>query len=140
MSTEVASAKGSSRRFASRAFWIVIGTALVIVGVVALFIPLLPTTPFLLLGAACYARSSLRFYGWLKKSPVLGDYVRSYERRVPLPIWVLVLTVLAVWSALVFTALFLVKEPYLQILLVAVAVTETILLPLWNRKSIGIGG
>ena len=113
---------------------------MVIVGVVALFIPLLPTTPFLLLGAACYARSSLRFYGWLKKSPVLGDYVRSYERRVPLPIWVLVLTVLAVWSALVFTALFLVKEPYLQILLVAVAVTETILLPLWNRKSIGIGG
>ena len=123
-----------SRSFASRAFWILSGTALVIVGVVAIFIPLIPTTPFLLLGAACYAKSSLRFYGWLNKSPVLGDYVRSYEERIPLPIWVLVLTILAVWFAVMVTSFFLLREPYLQLILIAVAVTETIALPLWNRR------
>ena len=122
------------RSFASRTFWILSGTALVIVGAVAIFIPLIPTTPFLLLGAACYAKSSLRFYGWLKKSPVLGDYVRSYEERIPLPVWVLVLTILAVWSAVIITTLFLLREPYLQLILIAVAVTETIALPLWNRR------
>jgi uncharacterized membrane protein YbaN (DUF454 family) len=135
MEEEIANTTGS-RHFANRVFWILSGTALVIIGVIALLIPLIPTTPFLLLGAACYARSSLRFYGWLKKSPVLGDYVRSYEEKVPLPAWVLALTILAVWSAMLLTALFLLKEPYLQILLVAVAMAETVLLPLWNRKGI----
>jgi uncharacterized membrane protein YbaN (DUF454 family) len=122
------------RRFFHRMFWILSGTALVIIGGIALFIPLIPTTPFLLLGAACYAKSSLRFYGWLKRSPVLGDYVRSSEVRIPLPGWVLVLTIVAIWSAVICTSLFLVKEPYLQLILIVVAVTETILLPLWNRK------
>jgi uncharacterized membrane protein YbaN (DUF454 family) len=124
-----------SRSFASRTFWILLGTVFVIVGAIAIFIPLIPTTPFLLLGAACYAKSSLRFHGWLKRSPVLGDYVRSYEERIPLPVWVLVLTILAVWSAVLYTSLFLLREPYLQIILIAVAVAETILLPLWNRRS-----
>jgi uncharacterized membrane protein YbaN (DUF454 family) len=124
-----------SRRFVGRIFWMLIGTAFVIIGAIALLIPLIPTTPFLLLGAACYAKSSLRFHGWLKRSPVLGDYVRSYEEKTPLPVWVLVLTILAVWSAVVFTTLFLVREPYLQIILIAVALAETILLPLWNRRT-----
>jgi uncharacterized membrane protein YbaN (DUF454 family) len=123
-----------SRSLASRTFWILSGTAFVIVGAVAIFIPLIPTTPFLLLGAACYAKSSLRFYGWLKKSPVLGDYVRSYEERIPLPVWVLVLTILAVWIAVTVTSFLLLREPYLQPILIAVAVTETIALPLWNRR------
>jgi uncharacterized membrane protein YbaN (DUF454 family) len=126
--------KVSSRSLASRTFWILSGTAFVIVGAVAIFIPLIPTTPFLLLGAACYAKSSLRFYGWLKKSPVLGDYVRSYEERIPLPVWVLVLTILAVWIAVLVTSFFLLREAYLQLILIAVAVTETIALPLWNRR------
>jgi uncharacterized membrane protein YbaN (DUF454 family) len=135
MSTEVVSEKAPSRRFASRAFWIVIGTALVLVGAVALIIPLLPTTPFLLLGAACYAKSSQRFHRLLKRSPVLGDYIRSYEGKVPLPFWVLVLTIVLVWSAMILTSIFLVSDLYLQLILVAVALTETIVLPLWNRRS-----
>jgi uncharacterized membrane protein YbaN (DUF454 family) len=123
-----------SRRFIGRTLWMLSGTILVIIGAIALLIPLIPTTPFLLLGAACYAKSSLRFYGWLKKSPVLGDYVRSYEERIPLPVWVLVLTILAVWIAVLVTSFFLLREAYLQLILIAVAVTETIALPLWNRR------
>jgi uncharacterized membrane protein YbaN (DUF454 family) len=123
-----------SRHFIGRIFWILSGTVFVIIGAIALLIPLIPTTPFLLLGAACYAKSSLRFHNWLKRSLVLGDYVRSYEERIPLPVWLLVLTLLAVWSAVIYTSLFWVKEPYLQLILIAVAVAETILLPLWNRR------
>ena len=111
------------------------GTALVIVGAIALAVPLIPTTPFLLLGAACYAKSSRRFHAWLKRSPLLGDYVRSYEGRTPLPAWVLFLTLALVWFGVVFTCLFLVDELYIQAILIAVAVTETVVLPLWNRKS-----
>lgn len=116
------------------------GTALVIVGAIALAIPLIPTTPFLLLGAACYAKGSRRFHGWLKRSPLLGDYVRSYEGRTPLPGWLLVLTLVLVWIGVLFTCLFLVNELYLQAILIAVAVTETVVLPLWNRKSPEVAG
>ncbi len=121
--------------FTSRAFWLLTGTLFVIIGAVALLVPLLPTTPFLLLGSACYAKSSHRFHGWLKRSPVLGDYVLSYEGGVSLPVWVLALTILSIWAAMTMTSLFLVKEPYLQLILVAVAVIETIVLSTWNKRT-----
>ena len=48
------------------------GSLCVLLGVIGLFLPLLPTTPFMLLAAACYARGSSRFYGWLTTHPLFG--------------------------------------------------------------------
>lgn len=50
----------------------------VALGVVGIFLPLLPTTPFLLLAAACFMRSSKRFYLWLVEHPQLGPWIRDY--------------------------------------------------------------
>ena len=66
---------------------------------------------------------------------MLGDYVLSYEGGVSLPVWVLALTILSIWAAMTMTSLFLVKEPYLQLILVAVAVIETIVLSTWNKRT-----
>ena len=55
-----------------------IGTLSVFLGFLGIFIPLLPTTPFLLLAAACYIRSSDRFYQWLIDNKWLGRYIRDY--------------------------------------------------------------
>ncbi len=66
---------------------------------------------------------------------MLGDYVRSYEGGVPLPVWVLALSILSVWTAIIMASLFLAKEPHLQLVLVAVAAIETIVLPMWNRRT-----
>ncbi|MQY69713.1 MAG: DUF454 family protein, partial [Firmicutes bacterium] len=54
--------KGSSGLV--RRLWIGLGTFFVVLGIIGIFLPLLPTTPFLLLAAACYARGSRRFYDW----------------------------------------------------------------------------
>lgn len=51
-----------------------VGTASVALGVVGIMVPLLPTTPLLLLAAFCSARSPERFYHWLMDSPCLGGY------------------------------------------------------------------
>ena len=62
----------------SRWALIIIGSFFTGLGILGLFLPLLPTTPFLLLAAACYIRSSERFYNWLINNKWLGNYIKNY--------------------------------------------------------------
>lgn len=52
-----------------------------VIGIIGIFLPLLPTTPFILLASACYARSSVRFYNWLMNHPRLGPPLRDWKVR-----------------------------------------------------------
>ena len=69
-----------SRRI-PRPVLVVVGVAAVVVGAVGVVVPLLPTTPFLLLAAACFMRSSDRLYRWLTRNRLLGDYIRNYREH-----------------------------------------------------------
>ena len=64
------------------------GTFFLVLGIIGIFIPLLPTTPFLLLAAACYIRGSKKFYYWLIKNKWFGKYIKNYQegRGVPLKV------------------------------------------------------
>ncbi len=68
-----------------RAVLIVVGTAAFALGVIGIFVPVLPTTPFLLVAAACYARSSTRLYEWLLSRPSIGPIVTEWRRSRSLP-------------------------------------------------------
>lgn len=59
---------------------ITIGLISAIVGFIGIVVPLLPTTPFLLLAAVCFSRSSERFNRWLVSTKVYGEYVESFKR------------------------------------------------------------
>lgn len=58
---------------------VLVGHLFVAIGVIGIFVPLLPTTPFLLLAAGCYARGSERLYGWLRSHPRLGPVLVSWQ-------------------------------------------------------------
>lgn len=63
-----------------------IGWLSVALGVIGIFLPVLPTTPFLLLAAACFMRSSRRFYHWLVEHPHLGPWIRDYLEGNGIPL------------------------------------------------------
>ncbi|OGS17215.1 MAG: hypothetical protein A2234_03795 [Elusimicrobia bacterium RIFOXYA2_FULL_58_8] len=74
-----------------------ISTALALLGIL---LPVLPTTPFLLLAAWCFARSSPRLYNWLHENGLFGGYLRRYRNGEGLPLHVKVTTISLLWLTL----------------------------------------
>ena len=70
---------------AVRVALVVAGTGFVGLGVLGAFLPVLPTTPFMLLAAACYARASTRFYNGLLNNRLFGPTVREWRRHRSIP-------------------------------------------------------
>lgn len=97
-----------------------IGWLSVVLGVLGIFLPVLPTTPFLLLAAGCFARTSPRFYQWLVAHPRLGQYLVYYLDGKGMPLKAKVYTLLLMWSMLLLTAFVLVQRPMLHYLLPAI--------------------
>ena len=64
-----------------RAAWILCGAVALALGVIGLFLPLLPTVPFLLLAAFCFARSSTWLHNWLLAHPTFGPPIKDWQRR-----------------------------------------------------------
>lgn len=64
-----------------RAFWIALGLLTAGVGIVGIFLPLLPTTPFLLIASYAFARSSPRLHRWLQDHPRLGPILRDWQQH-----------------------------------------------------------
>lgn len=105
--------------------WITAGSISLALGTLGLFVPVLPTTPFLLLSAYCYSRGSDRFYHWLVHRSLFGTYIRNYREGLGLPLSQKVITITLLWltigAAIVFGGL----DWWLRILLVGIAAGVT---------------
>ena len=88
---------------------IILGSISLILGVIGIFLPLLPTTPFLLLTAALYIRSSERLYLWLIHQKYLGTYIRNFREHRAIPLRAKIISVSLVWITLIYCA-FLVSD------------------------------
>ena len=109
-----------------RPLLIAIGTLCVALGVIGMFVPILPTTPFLLLAAACYARSSDRFLHWLLYNRWFGAYIRNYREGRGMPLASKVLTMLALWATLGLSIGFAVSLMWVRLLLAFIGIAVTI--------------
>ena len=105
-------------------FFIFVGSASLALGVLGVFIPVLPTTPFLLLSSFCYLRSSRSMYNWLIHHKVFGSYIYCYLTYKAIPKKTKVGTILFLWVTLIISML-LVDSWHLRgfLMLVGIAVT-----------------
>lgn len=104
-----------------KAILIFVGTAFVGLGVLGMFLPLVPTTVFLLLAAYCYSRSSQRFHDWLLANRVCGPYIRNYRSGKGISIRQKIGTLISLWLSIGLSIWLLSGGFWVTLLLVAVA-------------------
>jgi uncharacterized membrane protein YbaN (DUF454 family) len=95
------------------------GTAFVALGIAGIVVPVLPTTPFLLLAAACYARASTRFYGALVRSRLFGPMILEWRRHRSVPKRTKAVAIALMAATLGVSIVFAVEHPYARIGLAA---------------------
>ena len=81
-------------------FYNLAGALAVLLGVLGIFLPLLPTTPFLLLASWCFARGSDRLHHWLLSHRVFGEYLRNFEAGRGIPLKAKIVATLMLWGSL----------------------------------------
>jgi uncharacterized membrane protein YbaN (DUF454 family) len=101
------------------------GTVSVGVGIAGIFIPILPTTPFLLLAAYCYMRSSSRLHRRLLNNRFFGAYVRNYIEGRGMPLHLKIITIALLWITIGLTTAFAVQHIAIRIVLIIIAVAVT---------------
>jgi len=115
---------------------VICGTLSLLLGAVGIFFPVLPTTPFLLLSAACYARSSVRLHSWLLNNRIFGSYIRDYQEGRGVSLRHKIAALVLLWLSIGYAAGFAVSRTWLRILLLGIAAGVTIhLCKLKTRKG-----
>ena len=104
----------------------VLGFIFVGIGIIGIFVPVLPTTVWLLLAAGCWMRSSKRFYQWLMNNRFLGVYIRNYREERGITLRHKIVTLALLWAGIGVSALILVSRLWLSLLLFGVAIGVTV--------------
>lgn len=104
----------------------IIGSVSLALGIMGIFLPVLPTTPFLLLSAALYMRSSQRLYDWLMSHKHLGPYIKNFREHKALPLRVKIVSVTMVWVTLLYCAISVANEWWMSALFIAIAIGVSI--------------
>ncbi|MBI9104299.1 MAG: YbaN family protein [Spirochaetales bacterium] len=106
-------------------FLLITGHLFLSLGITGIFLPVLPTTPFLLLSAACYMKSSERLYTWLVNHKFFGLYIRSYLEYKAITQKAKILSIIALWSVMMITILFFINLFWIRVLLIFIAIGVT---------------
>ncbi len=114
----------------------IVGTLALVLAVLGIFLPLLPTTPFVLLASACYMRGSDRLHGWLTTNKLFGSYIANMESGRGIPMRAKITAIIFLWLSLSFSA-WLIHSPWIRgvLLLAGVGVTVYLLMAKTLRAS-----
>ena len=104
-----------------RGILIISGSIFVGIGMIGIIVPLLPTTPFLLLAAACYLRSSKKFYNWLLNNKRFGPYITNYLEGKGLSLKIKLYAISMMWIMILLSVILFVENLFIRIILMVIA-------------------
>jgi len=119
-----------------RYLYLVSGILLVVIGVIGIFLPVLPTTIFLILASACFVKGSPRANEWLRNHKILGIYLKNYQDKSGLTIKAKVFNIALLWIMILSSAYFFTEELFIRLLLLAIAIGVTIHLLMVKTKKV----
>ncbi len=99
-----------------KALYTTFGTLALLLGLLGIFLPLLPTTPFLLLAAYCYLRGSSTMHNWLMSHKLLGPYIHDFQQGHGIPLRSKCMAMALMWPSLAISA-WIMPIPWLRWLL-----------------------
>lgn len=109
-----------------RFLWNAAGTFFLALGMIGVPLPFLPTTPFLLLAAACYMRGSPRMHRWMLTNRYFGAYLKNYIEGKGLPVKTKVASIATLWAVILFSALVVTESAIIRAVLLVVGTGVTI--------------
>ena len=105
---------------------LILGIISLTLGIIGIFLPILPTTPLLLLAAWCFFRSSKKFYDKLINSKHLGSYIKNFRENKIIPLKTKVYIITLLWLSLLYCIFFVANEMFwLQIILAIILIGVT---------------
>ena len=107
-------------------FLIFSGFVFVGLGIIGIFLPLLPTTVFFLLAAVCFAHSSEKFYDWLLNNKWFGSYIRNYREKKGVSAGVKIYSTSLLWITILSSVIFVTENIYVRIGLITIAIAVTV--------------
>lgn len=109
---------------------IAVGFTSLSAGIIGIFVPVLPTTPFILLAAGCFMKSSARLYRWITSHKVFGPYIDGYLKFHAVGRRTKIISIIILWIAMSCSIVFGVTALWLRLLLAGIAVGVTVHLAL----------
>lgn len=104
-----------------KGFYIMLGTLALVLGFLGLFIPVLPTTPFVILAAACYFRGSERLYNWILDSKLFGETIRNYRAGRGLKRGTKIRALSLMWAVILLSAFLFIENTLLRVSMIGIA-------------------
>ena len=116
--------------------YFIAGSLSIILGVIGIFVPLLPTVPFLLLASYCYAKSSGNFYLWLMTNRFFGKMIKDYKEGRGVPLWTKIASISFLWCVMGYSIIYHVESTTIKVVMILVGVAVTIhLMMLKSHRS-----
>ncbi len=116
--------------------WLMVSAGMLCVGLgtLGILLPVLPTTPFLLLAAFLFARSSEKFHSWLLTNRMFGKYLKNYMEKKSIPLGIKIYALSFLWASIIIVIFFFIKLLPVKIALFLIASLVT-----WHILSVKTG-
>ena len=108
--------------------WITLGSISLVLGIIGIIVPGLPTTPFILLSAGLYIRSSDKLYQKLISNQLIGSYIKNYQTNKGITLKAKLTAIATMWFMITVSTLFFISTFYVKVIVIVIGLIGTVVM------------